>query len=89
MLPEVNLANLFLWVGAELIGWGFGVPFLIWAEVKAAEIIEKKTGRYSAQKATLEMLRKLAKKPGYKRVAKQAIQAVVETTEEVKEKGAV
>ena len=64
----------------DSIMWAVGFPFLVGAELTAMCIWNKWTGMYKTQKATLEVLSRLAKKRGYKRIAKQAIQAIQETS---------
>lgn len=73
-------------IWTEIVYWAIGVPFLILSELVAVYIAERWYGRYKTMKATLEMLQKLAKKPGYKRVARQAIAAIKETAEHSEEK---
>lgn len=70
-----------LWT--EILYWAVGVPFLVVAELIAMKIWNKWTGMYKTQKATLDMLAKLAKKRGYKRIAKQAILAIQETEKQI------
>lgn len=67
------------WWLTDIRMWSIGVPFLVLAEVLAALWIERLTGRFSTQRATLDMLKKLAKRRGYKRIAKQAIEGIQET----------
>jgi hypothetical protein len=72
----------------DILVWIFvGFPVIYYSDYMSAKRIERETGRLKTQIATFEILQKLAKKRGYKRIAKQAIQAIKETevAEEPKE----